>query len=181
MSATHVLIISTNYGTETRELLVPLEELKKEGFDVVVAAPTTAPIQTLESDKQPGEKVTPDATLEQVKAEDFDGIVIPGGTINADALRGNERAQNLVKEFAKAGKPVAAICHAPWLLVETGLAKSKRLTSYPSIRTDISNAGGHWVNAEVVIDDTEGWSLITSRSPADLGAFTSAVREALDI
>lgn len=112
-----------------------------------------------------------DTTLDQVKVADFDAIVLPGGQINPDVLRLNETAVGLVKAFAEAGKPVAAICHGPWLLVEAGLVQGRKVTSWPSIRTDLRNAGADVVDKEVAVDG----NLITSRKPDDVPAFSKAV------
>ena len=144
-----------------------------------MAAPETGVVTTLERDRELGPEVPVDVAHETVKAADFDALVLPGGTLNADALRGDETAQFLARAFAADGKPVAAICHAPWLLVETGLADGRELTSVPTIRTDLVNAGGRWTDAEVVVDDSAGFRLITSRTPDDLDAFNAAIIDAL--
>jgi protease I len=115
-----------------------------------------------------------DGTLAAATAEDFDALVLPGGTLNADSVRVDQDALRLVKEFDAAGKPIAAICHAPWILIEAGLARGKRLTSYTSLATDLKNAGADWVDEEVVVDGR----LVTSRNPGDLEAFN---REALKL
>mgnify|MGYP003366637483 CR=1 FL=1 len=174
-----ILILSTNYGTETSELTSPLRYLKEHGAQVTVAAPSTDPIATLEGDKDPGEKVTPDATLSDVRVADYDAVVVPGGTINADTLRTDSDAQALVKSFADDGKVVAMICHAPWLLVDSGLAKGKTLTSYHSISADLRNAGATWVDQEVKVCPANGYRLITSRQPGDLDAFNRTIEETL--
>ncbi len=112
---------------------------------------------------------------ERASAGDYDALVLPGGTLNADALRTDEHAVALVQAFFDADKPVAAICHAPWILAEAGVARDRRLTSYTSTRVDLENAGARWVDEEVVIDG----NLITSRNPGDLDAFNAAIRSAL--
>lgn len=174
-----ILVLSTNFGTETDEISSPLAALREVGATVTVAAPETGVVQTLELDREPGPEVPVDVAYDTVKAADFDALVLPGGTLNADALRGDETAQFLTRAFAADGKPVAAICHAPWLLVETGLADGRDLTSVPTIRTDLTNAGGRWADEEVVVDDSGGFRLITSRTPDDLDAFNAAVIDAL--
>jgi protease I len=174
-----VLIISTNYGTERDELQVPLEELAKLGADVTVAAPAGEEIRTRILDDDEGPRVLPDATFADVDPAQFDAVVVPGGTLNADTLRGDEGARKIVTAFAGAGKPIAAICHAPWLLVDTGLARGKRLTSFQSLATDVRNAGGEWVDEPLVRDDSDGWTLITSRFPDDLSQFVPAIAREL--
>lgn len=174
------LIISTNYGTETDEILKSIENLRAAGVDVTVAAVEDKPIGTLVLDAEPGPDVTPDTTLDAVDAAGFDALVIPGGTLNSDALRVNERAQQLARSFAADGKLIAAVCHGPWLLAETELSVGKNLTSYSSIRTDLVNAGATWVDEEVVIDGTNGFTLVTSRTPFDMAAFTAAIVDAVN-
>jgi protease I len=175
----NALIISTNYGTETDEILSPLGALKDAGVTTTVASVDGSGIRTLAGDKSAGEVVDSDTTLGEVSASDYDVIVIPGGTLNADALRIDPDAQRIVRDAAAAGKPVAAVCHGPWLLVNTDLVVGKTLTSYPTLAVDITNAGGSWVDEEVSVDATNGFTLITSRTPADLPAFNRAVLEAL--
>ncbi len=114
-----------------------------------------------------------DRLIDDVEVEDYDALVVPGGQINPDLLRANERAVAFVREFARTGKPVAAICHGPLVLIEAGLVKGKRIASYHSIRTDVVNAGAEWVDHEVVVDG----NLITARKPADVPAFTEKVAE----
>ncbi|MGO2660265.1 DJ-1/PfpI/YhbO family deglycase/protease [Mycetocola reblochoni] len=173
-----VLVVSTNYGVEQDELLGPVEALRDAGINVLIAAEKDEPIQTLVSDKDPGRVVTPDTTIDRVSADDYALLVVPGGTINADALRLNADAVRLATEFAGAGKTVAAICHGPWLLVEAGVLGAQTLTSYPSLATDIRNAGGTWVDEELVRSEGDGWTLLTSRTPDDLAAFDAAVVDA---
>jgi protease I len=175
----NILLLSSNFGTETDEIRSPLATLRDAGARVTVAAPETGVVATLERDRDPGPEIPVDVAHDTVKAADFDALVLPGGTLNADALRADETAQFLVRAFAADGKPVAAICHAPWLLVETGLADGRELTSVPTIRTDLTNAGGRWTDEEVVVDDSAGFRLITSRTPDDLDAFNAAIIDAL--
>jgi protease I len=169
------LVITTNYGVEQDELTVPLAALRDAGIDVTVAAVSTDPIRTLVGDKDPGESVTPDTTIDAVDAGSFDLLVVPGGTINADNLRQESSAVDLARAFASSGKTIAAICHGPWLLVEAGLTEGKNLTSWASLQTDLRNAGATWSDHELVTDSEGGWTLITSRSPEDLPAFTNAI------
>jgi protease I len=147
------LVITTNYGIEQDELTVPLQALRDAGIDVTVAAVSNEPINW----------------------SAFDLLVVPGGTINADQLRGEADALNIARAFARDGKTIAAICHAPWLLVEADLTRGKTLTSWSSLATDVRNSGATWVDQELVTDDADGWTLITSRSPEDLDAFTGAI------
>ncbi|MGO1285363.1 MAG: type 1 glutamine amidotransferase domain-containing protein [Brachybacterium sp.] len=174
-----ILLLTTNFGTETDEIQRPLKELREAGATVTVAAPEAGTVQTMALDKEFDAEVPVDVTHDSVKAADFDALVLPGGTLNADALRADETAQFLARSFAADGKPIAAICHAPWLLVETGLADGRELTSVPTIRTDLTNAGGRWADEEVVVDDSGGFRLITSRTPDDLDAFNAAIINAL--
>lgn len=171
LAGRRVLAIVTNYGVEQDELVVPVDHLREAGATVDVAAVEDAPVETLVGDKDPGRSVQPTTTLGAVDADGYDLLLVPGGTLNADTLRLQDDALALVKTFASSGRPVAAICHGPWLLVETGLTDGKRLTSYPSLTTDVRNAGGTWVDEEVVSDDARGFRLITSRTPDDLEAF----------
>ncbi len=119
------------------------------------------------------DKFSVDRTVEEASADDYDGLVLPGGVGNPDTLRTNEDAVRFVREFFEAGKPVAAICHAPWMLIEADVADGRRLTSYWSIQTDVRSAGGNWVDQDVVVDG----NLVTSRSPDDLPAFNTEVLE----
>ena len=174
-----VLVLTTNFGTESDELTQPITALREAGAAVTVAATESGAVATLAADRDPGPEVPVDTTYDQVTADDFDALVIPGGTLNADQLRTDEDAQRLVQAFSAAAKPVAAICHAPWLLVDAGLAEGRELTSVPTIRTDLVNAGARWSDRGVVVDDAGGYRLITSRTPADLDAFNAAILDAL--
>ncbi|MEO8851771.1 MAG: type 1 glutamine amidotransferase domain-containing protein [Allobranchiibius sp.] len=174
-----ILVIVTNYGIEQDELTVPVAELQGAGAQVTVAAVEKAAIETLVGDKDPGQSVAADVALEDVDARDYDALLVPGGTINADTLRTNTDATALVTAFASAGKVVAAICHGPWVLLEAGVLGGKTLTSYESVATDIKNAGGSWVDQAVKVCSCEGWTLVTSRTPDDLDAFVPAIVEAL--
>ncbi|MFF1594250.1 type 1 glutamine amidotransferase domain-containing protein [Streptomyces sp. NPDC058286] len=172
-----ILALVTNYGVEQDELLVPLRQLRKDGADVTVAALTTDPVQTLQGDKDHGESVDADVSHEALGAAPHDLLLIPGGTLNADRLRLEREAVDTVKAFAASGRPVAAICHGPWALVEADVLRGKTLTSHPSLRTDITNAGAKaWVDEPVVVDAEGGYPLITSRTPKDLDDFVSAIR-----
>jgi protease I len=180
LAGKNVLVLTTNYGTEQDELRKPVAVLRDHGAHVTVAAQKDESVRTLVHDRQPGAVVQPDTTLAEATADGFDAVVVPGGTLNADRLRTDDEARRLVSAFADAGKPVAAICHGPWLLVDSGLARDRELTSYPSLRRDLENAGGTWRDREVVVDSSAAHTLITSRRPADLDAFAAAIVEALE-
>ncbi|MET7526938.1 type 1 glutamine amidotransferase domain-containing protein [Streptomyces sp. NPDC005248] len=181
VSIRKVLAIVTNYGVEQDELLVPLEHLRGWGADVDVAAVSAGDVHTLVGDKAPGETVRAELTLSEVDPAEYDLLLVPGGTLNADRLRREESATEIVRSFTSTGRPVAAICHGPWALVEAGVVEGKKLTSYPSLRTDIRNAGGDWTDESVIKDDSRGWPLITSRNPGDLGPFLHEIDEALAV
>ena len=168
-----VLIMASD-GFEQSELFVPLEKLKNAGHDVEIAAPEAGEIKAWDK-KDWGKSVSASKAISDVDAGSYDALVLPGGVINPDNLRQDQKAIALIRSFAKAGKPVAAICHAPWLLAEAGLAQGRRLTSYASIRTDMRNAGAEVVDEQVVVDR----GIITSRNPDDLDAFVGAIEEAL--
>lgn len=178
LDGTNVLVITTNYGVEQDEIIVPTEELRERGASVTIAAKETDTVQTLVGDKDPGKSLDPDTTFGTVSAGDFDALVVPGGTINADTIRQESAAIDLVKAFVAAGKPVAAICHGPWTLVEAGVLTGRTITSYPSLQTDVRNAGAEWVDREVQVDETDS-TIITSRNPGDLAAFVDAIQAAL--
>jgi protease I len=173
-----ILVIATNYGVEQDEIVVPTDQLRERGATVTVAAKESGSIETLVGDKDPGTSVATDTTYDGVSADDFDALVVPGGTINADTIRQDSTAVGLVKAFVEAGKPVAAICHGPWTLVEAGVLPGRTITSFPSLQTDVRNAGGEWVDQEVQVDTTNG-TVITSRTPDDLPAFVDAIESAL--
>jgi protease I len=173
LSNKRVAIIATDYFEEA-ELLEPRKALEENGAKVDVIAPEAGTIKGLRH-VEPGESVEVDKTLEEAEPGDYDAVVLPGGAINADNLRMNEKARSFVIANMEAGKPTAVICHAPWLLVSAGLTKGKRLTSFPTLQDDIINAGGDWVDEEVIVDG----NLITSRKPDDLPSFNEALLEKL--
>ncbi|MBP2151223.1 type 1 glutamine amidotransferase domain-containing protein [Xanthobacter autotrophicus DSM 597] len=166
-----ILILATN-GFEQSELEVPRDRLKEAGAQVHVVSPERGEIKGWDK-KDWGRPVPVDKTLAEVRETEYDAIVLPGGQINPDLLRVDPAAIGLIKSFYDAGKTVAAICHAPWLLVEAGLVKGKRMTSYKSIRTDVENAGARWEDASVVTDN----GVITSRNPGDLEDFSKKIIE----
>ncbi|MEV0783730.1 type 1 glutamine amidotransferase domain-containing protein [Streptomyces sp. NPDC050423] len=181
VSERKVLAVVTNYGVEQDELVVPVDHLRGWGAKVDVAAVTMDDVETLVGDKEPGKSVRPDLTLDDVDPAGYDLLLVPGGTLNADTLRLRDSATRIVRAFTTSGRPVAAICHGPWALVEAGAVAGKRLTSYASLQTDIRNAGGDWADEPVVTDDAGGWQLITSRNPGDLEPFVREIDAALAV
>ncbi|NLU68688.1 type 1 glutamine amidotransferase domain-containing protein [Streptomyces sp. HNM0574] len=174
-----VLAITANHGVEQDELLTPVHRLRDLGAEAHVAAVSGDPVRTLVHDRDPGKTVDPDLTLAETDASAYDLLHIPGGTLNADALRLDDTAVGLVRAFLSTGRPVASICHGPWLLVEAAVVEGKTLTSYPSLRTDIRNAGGNWIDQSAVRDNAGGWPLITSRNPGDLDNYVAELTTAL--
>ncbi|SDS67236.1 type 1 glutamine amidotransferase domain-containing protein [Microlunatus soli] len=169
------VVICTDFGVEEAELTRPVDALREAGVQVTIAAVGGSTIQTVTGDKDRASTVQPDAALEDVVADEFDIVVVPGGTVNADTLRGNEHARKLLRAFADSPKPIAAICHAPWILIDAGLAAGKTLTSYESLSLDLANAGATWLDTSVYRCPADGWVLITSRNPGDLDDFNDAI------
>lgn len=164
-----VLIVATD-GFEEWELFGPKQILEKRGAEVVLASLKTDPIQATVHD-DPGKTIRPALTVDQAKADDFDALALPGGVRNPDTLRLHGNVVNLIRDFDRQGKPIAAICHGPWLLVEADLLRGRRATSWPSIRTDLRNAGANVVDKPAVTDG----NIVTSRKPDDVEAFTEAL------
>jgi protease I len=160
-------------GVEQIELERPRQAVEEAGGATELVSLETGEIQGVESDIEKKDKLRVDKVVADVSPDDYDGLILPGGTINPDKLRADEDAVAFVAGFVRSGKPVAAICHGPWTLVEADVVRGRTLTSYPSIRTDIRNAGGIVVDEEVVVDE----NLITSRSPDDLDAFCDTIVE----
>lgn len=168
-----VLILATD-GFEQSELMLPKAALEAAGHETVLASPNAGSIKGWK-DKNWGESIPVDATLDEVSANDFDALLLPGGQMNPDILRMEDRAIALIADFDEQNKPIAAICHGPWLLAEADIIEGRTLTSWPSIRTDLENAGADVVDEEVSVYE----NLITSRKPEDIPAFNEALLEAL--
>ncbi|PZQ59116.1 MAG: protease [Phenylobacterium zucineum] len=166
-----IAILATD-GFEQVELTEPMAALKAAGAEVHVIAPKRGSIQGFEHHDK-GDSVAVDRELSQVNAGDYDGLVLPGGVINPDALRLEDAAIDFIRDFVRAETPIAAICHGPWTLIDAGAVDGRKVTSWPSLKTDLRNAGAEWVDAEVVVDA----GLVTSRKPDDLPAFCAKMIE----
>jgi len=169
-----ILIVATD-GFEEWELFGPREILQKRGAEVVLASLTKDPIEATVHDK-PGKTIRPDLTIDDVNVDDFDALILPGGVRNPDQLRLHGNVIALVRLFAEQGKPIGAICHGPWLLVEADLLRDRTATSWPSIRTDLRNAGANVVDEAAVTDG----NIVTSRNPDDVEAFTDALIDLIE-
>ena len=167
-----VAFLATN-GVEQVELTSPWQAVEQAGGKPVLVSPESGEITAMKGDWDHADSFPVDIQLSSAKAEDYDALVLPGGTVNADTMRLEQQAVALVRAFAEAGKPISAICHAPWVLIEAGLVKGRTMTSYASLETDLKNAGADWVDQEVVTDR----GLTTSRNPGDLDAFCSKMLE----
>lgn len=170
-----VAFLVAHEGIEQVELTDPWKAVTDAGHEAVLVSPKSGEVQMFHHLDKADTK-TVDKTVAEVSVEDFDALVLPGGVANPDALRADEGAVALVRNFVASGRPVASICHAAWMLVEADVVSGRTLTSWPSVQTDVRNAGGTWVDERVVVDG----NLITSRKPDDLPAFTSALMDALD-
>jgi len=171
LSSKKVAILATD-GFEQSELEGPLNALRDAGAEVEIVSIRPGEIQGMNhADK--GSKFEVDIVLSDAKPSDYDALVLPGGLMNPDELRSTPAAVAFVRDFADEGKPIAAICHAPWLLIEADVIRGRRLTSWPAIQTDVRNAGGDWVDEEVVVDQ----GLVTSRKPDDIPAFNRKMIE----
>ena len=171
LSGKKIAILATD-GFEQSELIEPQRALKNAGATVDVVSPKSGAIRGWNKTDW-GDEVPVDVELSQARPEDYDGLVLPGGQINPDKLRLEPAAVQFVRAFFEADKPVGAICHGPWLLVEAEVARGRTVTSYASIKTDLKNAGANWVDREVVVDQ----GLVTSRNPGDLEAFSGKLIE----
>lgn len=171
ISGKRVAILATD-GVEQIELTEPRKALDDAGAKTFLVSPKADMVKAWQHDKW-GDEISVDLPLTKARAEDFDALLLPGGVMNPDHLRTDRNAVDFVRAFFEAGKPVAAICHGPWMLVEAGVVQGKTMTSWPSLQTDIRNAGGDWVDREVVTDE----GLVTSRKPDDIPAFNAKMLE----
>lgn len=172
-----IALLAAPRGTEEAEFTEPRQAVQDAGATVEVISSDAGEAETVNGDLDPGGSYAVDKTFAVAHAEDYDALILPGGSVGSDTLRGTPEVVSFVQRFFEAGKPVAAICHAPWVMVEAGVVEGRRLTSYPTLQTDIRNAGGEWVDEEVVTDRSGGNSLTTSRNPDDLPAFCERVVE----
>lgn len=175
LSGRRIAILIAPVGTEEREFTEPRATLEGAGATTVVVGTEPGRAHTRNHDLDPGGTYGVDVTVDAISPDDFDAVVIPGGTVGADNLRSNADVIDFVRAMAAGGKPVASICHGPWTLIEAGIAEGRRLTSYPSLQTDLRNAGADWVDEEVVEDR----GVITSRRPGDLPVFCSTLVAAM--
>jgi protease I len=165
-----IAILATD-GVEQVELTEPRDAVTAEGAEVDIVSVESGTLQAMNHDIEPADVFSVDRTAKEATAQDYDALLMPGGTVNADKLRVDPDVREFVQSMFRSGKPVGAICHAPWTLIDADLARGRTLTSYPSIWTDLRNAGATVVDEEVVVDD----GLVSSRSPADLPAFCAAI------
>lgn len=168
-----VAILLAPVGTEQVEFTEPKKAVEDAGAEVDVVGIQTGDARTMNGDVNPGDTFKVEKAFSDVSAEDYDALIVPGGTVGSDNLRGSDEAVSFVRAFFEQEKPVGVICHGPWTLVEADVVKGRTLTSYPTLQTDIRNAGGNWVDQEVVTDA----GLVTSRNPDDLPAFCSKLVE----
>lgn len=167
-----VALLATD-GVEQVEYEQPRQAAQRAGAQVTLLSIHTGDIQAMNGDIDKGDTLTVDRLVAEASPDDFDALILPGGTVNPDGLRADPGAVDFVRNFVRSGKPVGAICHGPWTLVEADVVRGRTLTSFPSIRTDIRNAGGHVVDQEVANDN----GLVTSRNPDDLPAFGAKIVE----
>lgn len=173
-----VAFLVSGEGIEQVELTQPWQAVEQAGARPVLIAPKAGTVQAFNHlDK--GDTFTVDVSVDQANIDDYAALVLPGGVANPDLLRQDQTAVAFVSDFVASGKPVAAVCHAPWVLIEAQAVRGRTLTSWPSLRTDLANAGATWVDQEVVVDEVGAGPLITSRNPDDLPAFTKALLDRL--
>lgn len=172
-----IAFLVANSGVEQIELSKSWDAAKDAGGEPTLIALESGQVQAFNNDVEKADQFPVDIAVSDASVEDYDALVLPGGTTNPDKLRMVPEAVAFAKGFVEASKPVAAVCHGPWTLVEAGVLGGKTLTSWPSLQTDIRNAGGAWVDAEVFVCPDRGWTLTTSRKPDDLDAFTKAIVE----
>lgn len=173
LNDTTVAIFLAQRGTEEVEFTEPKQAVEDAGANVDVVGAETGEVQTVNNDLDPGDTFEIEKSFAEIYSDGYDALIIPGGAVGADRLRANDDAVRLVEGFIKANKPIGVICHGPWTLVEADAVRGRTLTSYPSLQTDIRNAGGDWIDEEVVTDQ----GLVTSRSPDDLPAFCDEIVE----
>ena len=178
LNGARVGFLVANSGVEQVELTTPWQKVQDAGGSPVLIAPEPGDVQAFNHDVEKGDTFTVDVAVADADIDDYVGLVLPGGTTNPDALRLDEDAVGFVKAFADAGKPIAAICHGPWTLVEAGVVAGKAMTSWPSLQTDLRNAGADWYDEEAVVCAKQGYTLVTSRNPQDLDAFTDKLVDA---
>jgi len=172
LNSKKIAIIATD-GVEQAELVEPRKAVDNAGGKTELLSLETGQIQAMNSDINPADKFDVDKAITDASPDDYDGLILPGGTVNADKLRASDEVVSFVQKIFKDGKPAGVICHGPWTLVEADLVRDRTLTSWPSLQTDIRNAGGNWVDEEVVVDQ----GLVTSRKPDDLPAFCAKIVE----
>lgn len=173
LTDTNVAVLLAQRGTEEVEFTEPKQAVKDAGASVDVVGSETGEAQTVNNDLESGDTFEVEITFSEVSSNDYDALIVPGGCVGADQLRADDDAVGVVEAFIDAEKPAGVICHGPWTLVEADVVDGRTLTSYPSLQTDIRNAGGEWVDEEVVVDQ----GLVTSRKPDDLDAFCDKIVE----
>ncbi len=177
LNGRRIAFLVANSGVEQIELTRPWQAVEEAGGQPVLIAPERDTVQAVNHDTELGDTFEPSHAVAEADPNDYAGLVLPGGVGNPDKLRLVPEAVSFVRSLAEAGKPIAAICHGPWTLVEAGLVSGKTLTSWPSLQTDIRNAGGDWRDEEVFTCPLQGFTLVTSRKPDDLDAFCIALVE----